>query len=604
MFNLASSGWLVVLLFLFFSFSIGLFRRQQVGSGAEFLLAGRSMPGWVCAVAFAAAGLSAQEMLAMGAAGARFGLSAVWFFALGSVVSMLLAGLFLVPLYRRAGAATVPEFLGQRFGGGVRLVSAALLVLSTAAGAALSLAIAARLVEKLHLLDVLFHAYGWSRQGIFWAALVALAAFVAAYVLFAGLAATAVNQVVQFCVLLAGTLPAVFAGLNVAGGWSGLKAALPEALEKTSGQTPHSGWLLLAAGLVLGAGFWCVDMRPLQMALAAASDEEARRTPLLAAPLRLALAAVLVLAGAIAMVQPTPQSRTVEHEENGVIYHETTVVSRETSEGQGLVPVRLDAATRNPQRGVDGRPVLDTALALPNLLGKLLPAGLLGLGVAALLAALMSGLASSLSASAALVAHDIYLPLAKTVAVEDEPRRRLALCRWITAAGALLIAVLAGLVGQSEVLAANAVFDTLLLLLAVGGASLLATVAGAALLKRLTGQGVLAGLLAGQFAALLLYGLTLPVDAPAGLQGGWIAVAHRSSSVLEQSLTIALAAMLMNLIVATAVSFFDPAKSEGDPARAVKTPAKRKKQTGGTQKNAMLAALILALTITVCLLLA
>jgi SSS family solute:Na+ symporter len=559
-FDLASSGWFFLLLFLLFTVCIGLLERQRIADARGFLLTGGSAPAWLRPVAFASAGLGAESLLAAGSAGARFGLSALWFFVLGSLAAIAASGLWFVPLYRRAGARSVPEFLGVRLGRNVRVASAALLAAAAFGGAALLLAAMARMALRLHLTDGFFYALGLPRSWAYPAALAGLAGVVALYVLFSGLAGTFVNQTIQFGLLLAGLLPTVCLGLRNLGGWSGFETALPAALASAAPAGTGSPWLLLAAGLVLGLGFWCVDQRPLQAALGAGSDRAARRTPWIAAPLWLLLAGAMVAAGAIALALPTPQSTTTVREENGAIYHDVTIVPREASAGRGLVPAHLDPATGRVLNTADGRPVLDSALAAPILLGHELPQNLLALGITALLAAFMSGLASGLTALVALALHDIYRPLtqpAAEAAAKNKPlwpAVSLGLARWTTLAAAWLVAMLAGLAGRLDLLAGSAVLDLSLLLLALGVAPVFASVLAAGCLSQASARLVsrpaaLAALLAGSAAALLHYGLTLPAESAAGLHGGWLFVLHRYPDSLTQSLATAAIAIAANLAV-------------------------------------------------------
>jgi SSS family solute:Na+ symporter len=564
-FDLASSGWLFLLLFLLFTVCIGLLERKRIADATGFLLTGGTAPAGLRPVAFAAAGLSAESLLAAGSAGARFGLSALWLFALGSLVAIVASGLWFVPLYRRAGARSVPEFLGIRLGSNVRVVSAVLLAAAAFGGAALLLAAMARMALRLHLTDGLFYALGLPRGWAYPVTVAVLAGVVALYVLFSGLAGTFANQTIQFGLLLTGLLPAVYTGLRHLGGWSGLETALPAALASAAPANAGSPGLLLAAGLVLGLGFWCVDQRPLQAALGAGSDRAARRTPWIAAPLWLLLAGAMVAAGTIALALPTPQSSTTVREENGIIYHDVKIVPREASEGRGLVPAHLDPASGRVLTAADGRPVLDSALAAPILLGHELPPNLLALGIAALLAAFMSGLSSSLSALTALVLHDIYLPLTKPAPKADAknkprwPAVSLGLARWATLAAAWLIVVLAWTAGKLDLLAGGTVLNVSLLLLALGIAPVFASVLATGLLQRVTQPAALTALLAGAAAALLHYGLTLPAESTAGLDGGWIFVLHRYPDSLTQSLATAAIAIATNLAVTfVAASFARP----------------------------------------------
>ena len=235
-----------------------------------------------------------------------------------------------------------------------------------------------------------------------------------AYVLFSGLAGAMVNQALQFVLLVVCLLPVVFKGLENIGGWNGLTTTLQTVYPLHETSLAHSGaTLAMLAGLVLATGYWTTDFRVLQTAMAAKDAHSARRVSLFAAVAMLLIPLPLTLPGIIAVSLPTPHTSTVVREENGAIFHEITVVPREVAAGQGLVPARIDPATGNPLAAADGHPLLDYDRATPNILLHLLPTGLLGLGLAALLACFMSGLAASLTAFIAVAACDL-LPSLKT----------------------------------------------------------------------------------------------------------------------------------------------------------------------------------------------
>src|SRR5664280_643478 len=92
--NLTSTDWLIILLSLFCAIAIGLFYRASIKTSSDFFQAGRTLPTWICAVAFIAASLGSQEIIAMGAAGARYGFQAALFFSLGTIPAILFAALY------------------------------------------------------------------------------------------------------------------------------------------------------------------------------------------------------------------------------------------------------------------------------------------------------------------------------------------------------------------------------------------------------------------------------------------------------------------------------------------------------------------------------
>jgi solute:Na+ symporter, SSS family len=559
--NLNSTDWLIVLLYLFSVLAIGFSLRTNIKTSKDFLQAGRALPSWICALAFIAASLGSQEIVAMGAAGARYGFRAALFFSLGAIPALLFAGVYMMPLYYGSGARTVPEYLGLRFDRKTRLLNACTFAVTTLASAGISLYLMARLFQALEIFDPLFYAYGWPHQGIFTFCVLLSAAVVLVYVLLAGLAGVLVNQVLQFLLIVAGFLPVVVMGLKNIGGWGGLKAALPAAFPHTVyvlGTAPAIlAWLLL--GFVLGGGRWSTDFRILQAAMAAKNIESARRIPLFAAAVMLFIPFLLILPGAIAIGLPTPQSTTVVREENGVIFHEITVVPPEVAQGLGLVPARLDPSTNRPQLDSSGNVRLNYDRAAPAMLMHFLPTGLLGLGLSALLASLMSGLASSFTALDAVFTCDIYQSFIRKGAGD---RHLLAVGRWAALGWTLLTVGAAYAISGFDGFGFKSVLDALLLVSALAITPQLATILIGMFSRRATGHSAFAGLAAGTAAAVLHYGLTLPAGAEPSLYGGWIAVAHRYPGFIAECFWTAVLGFAVNAAVALAVSLSTKARPE------------------------------------------
>ncbi len=560
--TLAQADWLIVLLYLFSVVAIGFSLRANIKTGKDFLQAGRALPTWVCALAFLAASLGTQEVIGMSAAGARYGCKAALIFSLGAIPALLFSGVFMMPLYYGSGARTVPEYLGLRFDRKTRLLNAGALGAMTVAGAGISLYLMARLFQTLRIFDPLFYAWGWPRQGIFTFCVLFFATVVLAYVLFAGMAGAMVNQVLQFLLIVAGFLPVVLMGLRNIDGWTILKTALPAAYPySTYIPGPITEVLLwLLAGFVLGAGYWTTDFRLLQSAMAAKSIVSARRIPLFAAAVRLFLPFVLILPGAIAIGLPTPHSTIVVRNENGAIYHEITVVPPDEAQGHGLVPARLDPATGKPLVDGAGNTLLDYDRSAFAMLFHFSTTGLLGLGIAALLASLMSGLAASVTAFNAVFTLDIYQACFRE---RDGDRQCIVAGRWSTA-GAILLAIGVAYACAGFHIAFNTILYPLFLVLSLGNTPQLATFLLGMFTKRTTGHGAFAGLAAGTAAAILHYGLTLPMNVLPGIQGGWIAVSHRYTSFVAQCFWTAIFGFTVNLLVSLAVSLGSKARPESE----------------------------------------
>lgn len=547
---------LIVLLYLAFVLGIGIALKPRTKTGKDFLQAGRSLPAWICGLAFIGAGVGAQEVIGMGAAGARYGFEAVHFYLLDAIPAMLFLGVFMMPLYYGSKARSVPEFLRLRFDEKTRVANACLFAAMAIFSSGLSMYIAARILQALHLFDRLFFALSWTPHGAFLFFVVLFAAIVLVYVFLGGLRGAIYNQVLQFFLLVAGFLPMVLLGLRRLGGWSGLKAAVPAAYLHPWQGVAHAGanpmgveiiGLGMGLAFVLAAAFWCTDMRVIQSALAAKDMQSARRVPLLAAIPKMLLPFLVILPGLVAIGMPTPHSTTEERIEGGAILRTTTVVRPEVEAGNGLVPAKVDPATGRPMIAASGQPVLDYDMATPNMLLHFLPTGLLGLGLTALLASFMSGMAASVTAFNTVFTVDLYQAHLHKGASDEH---YLKVGRWATVGGILLSIGAACAAFQF-----NSILDAFQLIFAVVMAPLVAAVLLGMFWKRATGHGAFAGLLAGSAAALLHHGLTLPIAAYPGLHGGWIAVLHSYPSDLEQNFWTAIFAFAASVIVVVAVSY-------------------------------------------------
>ena len=567
---LASADWLILLIYCFFVLSAGMSLAPAMTGSREYLQAGRKLPGWLCGLALVSASMGSLEVLGMGAAGAKYGLASMGFFALGSIPAMLFAALVLMPVFYGAVSApgapvrSIPEYLGLRFDQKTRALNAVLFTAMALFSAGISLYAMARVVAALHVFDTVADRLNLPPTGALLLTMALPAAMVLAYALLGGMAAVMYNQLLQFCVMVAGLLPVVLLGLKRVGGWSGLKAA--DSLTGAAHTGTHSlgmVGLVVGVGLVLGGGTWCTDFRLLQTAMAAKNAAAARRAPLVAASLRIFVPLLLVLPGLLALGLPTPHTTIVIHNENGAIYHEITVVPPAVEAGQGMVPAKADAAGQ-PVKGADGKSVLDYAMATPNMLPQFLPTGLLGLGLAALLACLMSGVAASLTASNTVFACDIYQAFLKKRRERQADFEGWPLgSAWRNAAG-----LWRGLCCH----AVNDLLDAVVLIFAVVNAPLFATLLLGALWKRATGHGAFAGLIAGIVAALLHHGTALPQGEQPGIHGGWIKVLHHPASDMALGLGTAVLAFAVSLLVTAAVSVCTAPRDPAELAGLVRAP--------------------------------
>ena len=305
--------------------------------------------------------------------------------------------------------------------------------------------------------------------------------------------------------------------------------------------------------------------------------------------------------GLIALGLPTPHTTTWCAMKTERSTTRLPWCRRQVEEGRGLVPaLRLDHRSGDGQADARTRtatPLLNYDMATPKMLLHYLPSGLLGLGLTALLACLMSGMAVSIMAFTTVFTCDLYQPYLRKDASDEHlvavggGRRRAGFCWPWRGYAAMRF---------------NSIADALALVFALVNAPLLATFLLGMFWKRATGHGAFAGLIAGTAAAALHHGLTLPVEAQPGWQGGWIAAMHRYPSGLTQSFWTAVLAFSANLMVTVAVSLFTRARPEAELAGLVHGLTPQPKAASGAwwKRPEGLAAIILGAAIVASLIFA
>jgi solute:Na+ symporter, SSS family len=563
--KLTSVDWLIMLLYFVFVLGIGFALKRYMKTSKDFFQAGRALPAWICGLAFISANLGAQEVIGMGASGAKSGLETAQFYGIGAIPAMIFVGIFMMPFYYGSKARSVPEFLRLRYDEKTRALNACSFAVMTVFSSGISMYAMARLIQALHVFDGLFRALGLPPGGIFTFSIVLSAIIVLLYIFLGGLTSAIYNEVLQFFLIIAGFLPLVILGLKNIGGWSGLKAALPvQYMHEWKGvmhaSTNPMGIDIIGIGIglgfVLGSGYWCTDFLVIQTAMASHNMDSARRVPLIAAIPKMVFPFLVILPGLLAIAIATPHTTTVVRNENGVIYHETNVVPKEVEEGRGLVPAKINPVTGQPMLDASGHPLLDYDMATPNLLLHYFPTGILGLGLTALLASFMSGMAGNVTAFNTVFTYDLYQSYIHKGASD---KHYLAVGRWATVGGILFS------IGTAfAVISFNNILDILQLVFSIVNAPLFATFLLGMFSKRTTGHGAFAGLVAGTSAALLHHGLTLPIEARPGIHGGWITVLHHYPSDMAQNFYGAIFAFGTNLVVAVVVSLCTKPRPEAE----------------------------------------
>src|ERR1700737_1603942 len=227
---LRAIDWTIMVVYFVFVLAIGAVLKRHVKTSTDFFLAGRSIPAWVAGLAFLSANLGAQEVIGMGASGAKYGIATSHFYWIGAIPAMVFLGIFMMPFYYGSRARSVPEYLRLRFDEKTRAFNAVSFALMTIFSSGISMYAMAKLLQILPVFDAPFAALGLGPQYIFHVCVVSSAIVVLIYVLLGGLSSAIYNEVLQFFLIVAGFMPLVYLGLRDAGGWSGIRGTVPETL--------------------------------------------------------------------------------------------------------------------------------------------------------------------------------------------------------------------------------------------------------------------------------------------------------------------------------------------------------------------------------------
>src|SRR6202049_2638086 len=250
--------WLILGLYFAFVLGIGVVLKSSVKTSTDFFLAGRAIPAWVCGLAFMSANLGAQEVIGMGASGAKYGIATSHFYWLGAIPAMVFVGIFMMPFYYGSRARSVPEYLRLRFDEKTRGLNAITFACMTVMSSGISMYVMAKLIVRLHIFDAAFGRMGIAPFWIFHVSIVVSALIVLGYVFLGGLTSAIYNEVLQFFLIVAGFAPLVWIGLRNVGGGHGIKEKLPETMTHSWRGMAHAStnslgveWVGLAMGLGL-----------------------------------------------------------------------------------------------------------------------------------------------------------------------------------------------------------------------------------------------------------------------------------------------------------------------------------------------------------------
>ena len=548
--HLAWIDWLIMLVYFVFVLGIGFALKRYMRTSTDFFLAGRAIPAWVCGLAFISANLGAQEVIGMGASGAKYGIVTSHFYWIGAIPAMLFVGLFMMPFYYGSKARSVPEYLLLRYDEKTRALNAISFAVMTVFSSGISMYAMALLIQTLGLLHGIV-----PDPWVFHVSVVISALIVLGYISLGGLTSAIYNEVLQFFLIVAGFLPLVWIGLRNVGGWHGITQRLPEQMTHSWRGMTHASTnslgveivgLAMGLGFVLSFGYWCTDFLVIQRAMAADSQDSARRVPIIAAVPKMFFPFLVILPGLIAVSVGASFTSTSPHTPSSVI----------ANVPHGIIPQKVDPLNGKPAIGTDGQPVYNYDLAIPMMLLHFFPNGILGLGLTALLASFMSGMAGNVTAFNTVWTYDIYQSYIRKNATDEH---YLWMGRMATIGG-ILLSIAAAYAATSF----NNIMDALQLVFSMVNAPLFATFLLGMFWKRTTGHAAFIGLLSGTLAAILHHGLTLPIGAAAGLHGGWLHVVYLYPSDMAQNFWTAIFAFSTNFIVAIVASLLTKPRPDSE----------------------------------------
>ena len=454
--HLSAVDVVIVAFYFALVLAIGWYLRGQSNTGEDFFMAGREMTSWIAGLSFLSANLGSLELMGWAAAAYQYGILATHWYWIGAIPAMLFLALVMMPFYYISKTHSVPGYLKLRYGEAARTLASVSFAFMTVLMSGINMYSMA-LVMKVVL--------GWDINFSIWVSSLT----VAIYVALGGLRSAIFNEVLQFILIWAGALVIPVMGLIEAGGWSNLKEQI--AVRASSEYTHlwstlgsfsdnpmgiHWTGIVLGLGFVISFGYWTTDFLVVQRVLSAKDLRSAKMAPIIGAGFKMLVPFIVILPGLLALAV-LPQK----------LVGESAAIA---SGGHSYNEV------------------------LPLMLARYCGPGLLGLGITALIAGFMSGMAGNVSAFTTVWTYDIYRALINRNASDEH---YVKMGRWTTIVGVLISVGAAYLVMSFQ-----SIMDYVQALFSFFIAPLFGTVVLGMLWKRTSAAGGFWGLLAGTLSSI------------------------------------------------------------------------------------------------------
>jgi solute:Na+ symporter, SSS family len=453
---------LVIIAFYFaLVLGIGFYLKRFAKTGEDFFLAGREMTAWVAGLAFVSANLGSLELLGWAGSAYQYGILAVHWYWIGAIPAMVFLGIVMMPFYYISKTHSVPGYLQLRYGSAASALSAVTFAIMTILMSGVNM-YAMAVVMKVVL--------GWDINFSIWVSSLTVGIYVAA----GGLFSAIFNEVLQFFLIWFGALLIPILGLIETGGWKGMVARIQQ---NFPGQDYTHAWstlgrfqdnpmgmhwtgIVFGLGAVQAMGYWTTDFLVVQRVLSAKDIRSAKMAPIIGSFFKMAVPLIVILPGLL---------------------------------GLAVLPMRLVPATSLQPGQYSYNEVL------PLMLARYCGPGLLGLGITALVAGFMAGMAGNVSAFATVWTYDIYRPFLRKNAPDQH---YVSMGRWCT-----LIGLFVSIGTAYLAMGFASIMDYVQALFGFFIAPLFGTVLLGMLWKRVSRAGGFWGLLAGTVSSVTIFAL-------------------------------------------------------------------------------------------------
>ncbi len=517
--SIATLGWadlLIIGLYFLLVLGIGYYLMHFTKTGDDYFLAGRKMTAWIAGLAFISANLGSLELMGWAASAYQYGILAAHWYWIGAIPAMLFLGIIMMPFYYISKTHSVPGYLKLRYGEGASMLSAISFAFMTVLMSGVNM-FAMALVMKV--------VVGWDLNFSIWVSSIT----VMIYVVLGGLLSAIFNEVLQFMLIWLGALLVPIIGLIEVGGWNGMVARIHANVPgnythmwSTLGHFTDNpmgiNWvgIVFGLGFIISFGYWTTDFLVVQRVLSAKDLRSSKMAPIIGAGFKMLVPFIVILPGLLGLaVMP------------GLV-------------GQSQA-VATGAASYNE--------------ILPLMMARYLGPGLLGLGITALIAGFMSGMAGNVTAFATVWTYDIYRPFHRWMTKREvSDAHYVKIGRWTTFLGVLISIGTAYLVEHSA-----SIMDYVQALFSFFIAPLFGTVILGMLWKRTTSAGGFWGLLLGM-------GSSIGMWAWVRLDPSALAIIARSSDAkaMAEDMYRALWSWLICVVVTVVVSYMTKPKPEAE----------------------------------------